>query len=157
MNTLQKLIFVIVAIVLAPFVAAQQPEAQGIAGVSATTVGELLKNGGRKLDKDELEKLVKGATISGIRPSSRPFKYTYKVDGALAGNQSSSGGNSYGVFGTWSVNEQGKLCQKYQTTAYGDFGNVYQFCSSYFKIGTEYYGADTDGEETKALKRTVTR
>jgi len=73
------------------------------------TVGEILDKGCQKLTREEVIKLVPGATISGISMTNYPnFKteYTYKGDGSMSGGALRvSGGGFNSVSGKWSVNE----------------------------------------------------
>jgi hypothetical protein len=93
------------------------------------TVGDLLDKGGKKLTKDELAKLVTGATISGIAPSSPNWKsqHTYKDDGSLSGHafRFSGGMGTVGVWGKWSINEKGQFCIDIRNTAQQRFENCY--------------------------------
>ena len=85
------------------------------------TVGDLLDQGGKKQTKDEFTKLLSGATISGIQAQnpSRKFEITYKEDSSISGRgwEAIGGGNVSGVFGTWSVNDQGQLCHHFKKIA----------------------------------------
>jgi hypothetical protein len=125
----------------------------------AATVGELLDKGGKKLTKDEVAKLIPGATIGGIIPRFPNMKsdHTYKDDGSVSGNvvRVTGGGPSTatGVFGKWSVNEQGQICTDLRDTRGGSFQN----CNFYFRLGDAYYVATTDDKMAQIFEREVKR
>lgn len=127
------------------------------------TVGELLDKGGKKLTKDELARLVTGATIGGIAASDPnwKFQYTYKDDGSVSGNTfrftgagvATTGASTTRISGKWSLNEQGQLCS--DTT--NSFRQKYQRCDFYFSLGTAYFSSPTDDRTAALLEREVQR
>ena len=123
----------------------------------AATVGELLDKGGKKLTKDELAKLVTGATIAGLAQSDPNYRSenTYKDDGSMSGHAFRVSGGTYttGVFGTWSLNDQGQLCVVFKT----NWGWGSQVCNFYFSLGTAYYVAPTDDRMAQLVVREVKR
>ena|SRR3989344_432021 len=163
METLVKMLFAIsVAITSIAVAVAQETTVvppSGIVGAPATTVGELLDKGGKKLAKDELEKLVKGATIKGILPSNPAWssQKTYKDDGSLTGyNYRSSGAHAQtGVTGSWKTNDKGQLCIDMQET-YSVGKNIHS-CTVFFVLGTEYYFAVKDDRSTPIYVREIKR
>src|SRR2546421_9287620 len=105
------------------------------------TVGEILDKGGKKLTKEEVIKLVPGATISGISMTNYPSyksEYTYKGDGSMSGGALKiSGGGYTSASGKWSVNEDGQLCTDRSTSS----GRSDVYCDHYFSLDGKYYAS----------------
>ena len=119
------------------------------------TVGDLLDKGGKKLTKDELSKLLAGATVSGIQRgrSGAKFHNTLNDDGSLRGFAVRVDGSTVGVFGKWSVNEQGQYCVDVRTTS----GSKIEGCSFYFALANSYYSSGTDDRTESLYEREVKR
>ena len=121
------------------------------------TVGELLDKGGKKLTKDELAKLVTGATMSGISPINPSWKSqtTFKGDGSYSGIvvRAGAGVGTSGIFGKWSLNDQGLMC----TDGANSSNQRIQNCNFFFRLGTAYYMGPTDDRTAQLLEREIKR
>ncbi|OGN16417.1 MAG: hypothetical protein A3B99_02825 [Candidatus Yanofskybacteria bacterium RIFCSPHIGHO2_02_FULL_44_12b] len=162
MKTIRVLLFFAISVAIAPVVVAQSTTVspiEGYVGTPPTTVGELLDKGGKKLSKDELEKLVKGTTISGVLPSNPAWssQKTYKDDGSLTGyNYRSSGASAQtGVTGKWQLSDAGELCIAMQEGY--SMGNKIRSCTVFFSLGAAYYFAVKDDRSTPIYVREIKR
>ena len=131
----------IVAIVLSLLtgtVFAQQP----------ATVGDVLDKGGKKLTKEELSALLTGAVVSGTQAGTGAiYRNTLNPDGSVSGSAVRSDGQSVGVFGKWTVNDQGQQCWDLSTGPGSKFGT----CAFYFLLDNVYYTSTSGDERTAAL------
>lgn len=111
-----------------------------------SNVGELLDKGGKQLSKEEiLEKLKNGGKFSGSTRSGASLNLELKVDKSLSGNASSPRGTT-GVFGTWEVEDSGRVCVNYVLQA---LNNRDQACSYQYLLGSERFSAKgTDRSES---------
>src|SRR5471030_3272359 len=123
----------------------------------STTVGEILDKGGNKLTKEEVIKLVTGATVSGISMTNYPtFKseYTYKGDSSMSGGASRvSVGGFTSVKGRWSVTEDGQLCTDRTTS----LDNSKAYCDHYFSLGGKYYASRASDKAALVVEREIKR
>jgi hypothetical protein len=78
--------------------------------VAQSTLGELLDAGGKKLSKEEVQKILSGAYVVGPSTSGATTEYDYKVNGSYSGNLRNADGWQTGVVGAWSVDGSGKVC-----------------------------------------------
>jgi hypothetical protein len=121
------------------------------------TVGEILDKGGQKLTREEVIKLVPGATISGISMTNYPSyksEYTYKGDGSMSGGALKiSGGGFTSASGKWSVNEDGQLCTDRSTSS----GRSDVYCDHYFSLAEKYYASRTADKAALAVEREIKR
>ena len=119
----------------------------GVAPAAGRTIGDLMRDGGRKLSKAEVVTLYTGATVSGDqigRPETR-FQMVYKPDGSAGGSYTNPSANGT-VAGKWSVNEQGQFCSDLVNSS----GGKIQGCSWLFVQAGRYWAARTD-ESTEPL------
>jgi hypothetical protein len=121
------------------------------------TVGEILDNGGKKLAKEEVVKLVTGATISGISMTNYPNyrnEYTYKGDGSMSGGALRISGPGFtSVSGKWSVNEDGQLCTDRSTSS----GRSDVYCDHYFSLDGKYYASREADKPALVVEREIKR
>ena len=118
-------------------VGAQQP----------ATVGDLIDKGGKKIAKDELSALLKGATVSGVQEGSgAKFSNTLNPDGSVKGTAVRTGGDTFELTGKWSVNDKGQLCSDLTP----GWGRHFDSCSFFFTLGNAYYASQSD-ERTGAI------
>jgi hypothetical protein len=119
-----------------------------------STVGELLDKGGKWLNKDEVAKLVTGATISGLqvgRPDVK-FHVIEKADGSVSGGATWPGASTL-VSGTWSINELGQHCSDLTNSA----GAKIQGCFYYLSLDGRFYVAKTNGRAEPLYERQFNR
>jgi hypothetical protein len=121
------------------------------------TVGEILDRGGQRLTKEEVIKLVTGATVSGISMTNYPdykTEYTYKSDGSMGGSSSRIAGRGFNtVNGRWSVNDDGQLCTDRATSS----GRSDVYCDHYFSLGGKYYASRTADKAALGVEREIKR
>lgn len=111
-----------------------------------SNVGELLDKGGKQLSKEQiLEKMKNGSRFSGSSQSGASLNLELKADKSLSGNVSSPRGTS-GVFGTWDVEDSGRVCVNYVVQA---INSRDQTCSFQYLLGSVRYSAKgTDRSES---------
>ena len=102
--------------------------------LAQNTLGELLDVGGKKLSKEGVTAALGGAHVTGASKLGGQLDYVYKADGTFSGNATNSQGRGSGVFGTWTVDDSGKLCADYTLTGVNRRGQnlfllLYQFGS----------------------------
>jgi hypothetical protein len=120
------------------------------------SLGELLDAGGKKLSKTEIMAVLGGANLSGLSKTGGLFQADFKPDGTYAGTVQSAQGKSGGMFGTWIVDESGKVCTEF-TTSLGAAGSSKRSnCAYFYKSGDAYYVVESDTDRSAlALSRTV--
>jgi hypothetical protein len=130
------------------------------AGLSATaaaqaTVGEVLDAGGKKLAKDELMKLIAGATVSGQTQSGGQFQTEYKSDGTFTGTLQNQQMKGVARFGTWTIDDAGSFCT--DTNSRSTYGaRQDKSCGYFYKVGEKYFVAlDSDERGTRVLERVI--
>ncbi len=123
------------------------------------TVGDLLGAGGRKLTRDEIHKVVTDATVSGVVPAnpSRQSEMNYKKDGSASGRSSGGEGvgSTYGLSGTWTVNDQGQFCLKVNRST--DGADRSPPCFYWFVLNERYYTTSSDEKTSRAFIRDIKR
>ncbi len=121
-------------------------------------VGELLDKGAKKIEREELQALLKGATVSGIQRARPDIKFSLKHndDGSTSGSAQRVADNlAYTrVSGTWRVNEKGQHCSDLRNS-FGDKPEGTGSCNYYFKLGDTYWQAATDDRGDTAIERDI--
>src|SRR5476651_1030135 len=107
------------------------------------TVRALIEKGGKKLTKEQLTTLfANGATVTGIVAQNprRKFYNTFNKDGSLAGRSTDiMGQNSYGLLGTWSINDEGQFCTpRVSVASSGNDATPKPPCTFYFVLDSSY-------------------
>jgi hypothetical protein len=128
--------------------------------LAQSTLGELLDAGGVKLSKQQVLEAVTGATVSGPTLNGGTMDIGYKADGTYSGSYQGRAGargiaKEGGVFGKWTVEEDGKLC----TEGHGGAGKDTARCVVFFRVGDQLYEVLGSGANRSAavLKRAVKR
>ena len=123
------------------------------------TVGELLDAGGRQLTKEDVLATLVGANVSGANAGGAFMELTYKGDGTVAGSILSAHALGRGgpVWGTWTVDENGKVCRDVKITIL-DSRQV-QNCAFFFRLSHDYYATrhGSSDRTEQVLKRTIKR
>jgi hypothetical protein len=126
-------------------------------GQQSLTVAALLAKGGRQLNKDEIQSLVSGATVSGtsMNNSAWTSEYSYKSDGTMTGIATRTTGRSAfdKMAGHWSVRDDGQLC----TERAGQVAATQLYCDYYFALDGEYYAARSLDGAALLVDRSVRR
>ena len=120
------------------------------------SLGELLDAGGKKLSKTEVIATLGGANLSGPSKTGGAFQVDFKADGSFTGSVQSAASKSGGLFGTWTVDESGKVCFEF-TSSLGSAGSSRgSNCAFFYKSGDSYFVAESDTDRgTPLLKRTI--
>jgi uncharacterized protein DUF995 len=121
-----------------------------------STVGEVLDAGGKKLNKDELVKLIAGANVSGQTQGGGQFQTEYKADGTFTGTMQSQQMKGVARFGTWTVDDAGSFCTEITSSRGASGARQDKSCGYYYKIGDKYFvGFDSEDRGTRVLERAV--
>lgn len=124
-----------------------------------SALGEIQDKGARKLGKDEVVRLLRGATVRGINASGSEISIDYKADwtiiGAVLPDRSKGSGAASGIYGTWVVEDSGRLCVDATKVIENQ---TQQACGFYFKLGNQYFVSPSDSDgKARLLKRTIER
>jgi hypothetical protein len=109
-------------------------------GQQISTVGDVMDKGGRKLTKEEVQKLFSGATVSGFQGGKFPntrFRNQTSPNGSVSGDAWHGDVWFTKISGTWSVNDAGQFCQDLRN----DQGYKIMGCFFYYSIGDRFYAA----------------
>ena len=118
------------------------------------TVGEILDAGGKILTKDELTKLIAGATVSGATPGGGQFQTDYKADGTFSGTLQTQQGKGRGRFATWTIDDRGLFCSEATIVGYGSSEG--KSCAYLLTLAGKYFVAfDSNERGTHVLERTI--
>jgi len=120
------------------------------------TVGELLDKGAKKIGKEEWLAMLP-ITTSGVWPDGKgEAQLTFKPDGTFSGNaRHYPSGTSSGAYGTWKVDEVGKVCIDERFYAWP---STHQECTVRFKLGEEFFRAPSDSDRSAGtVKTTLTK
>jgi hypothetical protein len=120
-----------------------------------STVGDLLTKGGKRLAREEMVSLIAGATMSGVQidRSDVTFENEYKSDGTVKGFARNAAIGLLSITGTWSVDEQGRLCVDLSNNR----GGIIRNCTVFFVLDGQYYSAGTEARETRVWLRSIKR
>jgi hypothetical protein len=120
------------------------------------TLGQLIDRGGKKLAKDEVKRLVSGATLEGAQGGNFPtttFKNVYAPDGTVRGDAWNKGAWFTRINGKWSVNDAGQLCSELRNDQGGNIAG----CQTYYAVGNTYYAARGDAPSSEVNERKISR
>ena len=118
----------------------------GGACFAQATVAELTTQGAKKLSKEELQKLhAGGVTQKGTTRNGADYTQQNKPDGSVSGNAQSTRGSA-GLYGTWKIEDSGKLCLDLKTTS----GGSLQSCFFVWTLGDKYFSTLEDTAATDA-------
>ena len=119
-------------------------------GFAQSNVGELTQQGGKKLSKEELQQLhAGGVTYKGALTNGGTFTEQHKTDGSVSGSAQTPRGSS-GLTGTWTINDEGRLCTVVTIVANG---NKLDACRVIWKQGDKYFSSDGDAPATAVISR----
>jgi hypothetical protein len=126
----------------------------GIA-LAQNTIGELLAAGGKQLSKDEVLAKLRGSSVTGLTATGGETQIDWKEDGSVSGFIINATGRRGSIFGTWRVDDAGKVCRDitmrfYESTQIKD-------CFVVYGLGDQLYFPATASSDPSAgvLKRTV--
>ena len=122
--------------------------------MAQANLGELLEQGAKRLDKAEVQALLVGATLSGPTTTGGDVRLEVKADGSLSGNI--RGVRSYGVMGTWKLEDDGQFCT--DLTSAGSRSMQIASCNHYYRRGRDYFAVDAAATpDTLVRRREVSR
>ena len=113
------------------------------------TLSDLQAKGAKTLAKDELETVVKGATIHWTTTKGVNFQIKFAEDGSIAGSYINPSRTMKGVplSGTWKIADDGKLCR-----AQVQKGQTDEICWVVSKLGDKYYQGIKTATELQITK-----
>lgn len=131
----------------------------GGSALAQGTLGEIQSKGAKRLAKDELVRLLQGATVRGENNFGSEISVDYKADGTIIGSvlpaKGKRAGEMAGIYGTWKVEDNGRLCVK-STKVLED--RTYTACGFYFRVGREYFTSGSESDpKARLMKRTIER
>ena len=117
-------------------------------------LGGLLDKGTTKLSKEEWMAILP-VSVSYIWLSKNGnFELTYKGDGTHSGNaQHFPSGTSSGAYGTWKIDEGGKICivEKFSNS----YWTTSDFCYFLFKLDGQMFASDSDTDRNARISKAV--
>jgi hypothetical protein len=124
--------------------------------VGQASLGELLDAGGKKLSKAEVTATLGGANLSGVSKTGGLFQADFRADGSYTASVQSAGGKSGGTFGTWTVDDTGKVCVEFTSSLGAAGSSKGSNCAFFYKSGDSYYVSESDADRSAPLlKRTI--
>lgn len=125
--------------------------------LAQSTLGELLAAGGKQLGRDEVLATLRGATVSGTTPAGGEIQIDWKENGSVSGYMTNAPGSRGAIFGTWTVDDTGKVCRDIEirfrpSTQVKDCFPVYRLAEQIY-----FPAAGSPGPSTALMKRTVKR
>lgn len=102
-----------------------------------TTLGEILDKGGHVLEKEELIKMLVGASFSGLRAKGGTIEASVSADGRIGGNMQNPGRAAYNFIGLWKIADDGQFCYDYKGNYPGALPAT--GCAYYVQFGDEFF------------------
>ena len=118
--------------------------------LAQANVGDVVKQGGTKMTKEELQQLHAGCvTLKGTLANGTPYSQVNKADGTVGGVGGNN--NQFTLSGTWKIDDTGKYCHHIATSG-GIRANSRNFV---FKAGSKYFvtTSPADTPETAVRER----
>jgi hypothetical protein len=132
------------------------------AGTTRTAIpsnlGELLDAGGTKLSAAEFKRDVLQRTLVGFWSSGSGIEMMYAPNGSIQGSAQPLPQYPWNsaVNGEWSIGQAEKICTALQIVGGTNRASVPSSCQSWFKLGDDYFVADSDSDRNaKVLRRSV--
>ena len=119
------------------------------------TLGALKAQGAQPVSKEDLAKLLSGASLTRQVERGEVHIHTL-ADGSLNADYRSKMRNVNQIkgYGTWKVSDDGKYCFDIKWNR--GFEDV-SGCRSLYKVADDYYGAGSDGDEAKLYHYTISK
>jgi hypothetical protein len=120
-------------------------------GQQISTVGDVMDKGGKKLTKEEVQKLASGATVSGFQNNHPNIRFRNQLlpNGSVSGDAWNGDAWFTKISGTWSVNDAGQFCQDLRNDQSGKITG----CVYYYAVGDRFYAATGTDRSTPANVR----
>lgn len=118
--------------------------------LAQANVGDVMKQGGAKMSKEELQQLhAGGVTMKGTLNNGTPYSQQNKADGTVGGVGGNN--NEFTLSGTWKIDDTGKYCHDIASSG----GIKANSCNSVYKAGGKYFvtTTPTDTPETAVRER----
>ena len=129
--------------------------------LAQATLGALLDAGAKPLSTAAFNDELVQRMIAGPTPTGGKLEVMYTMDGRMQGTGTSAATTSSvvplsPVSGDWTADEKGRICTTMRIGAWASGSVVMTRCQYWFKLGNEYYFADSDVDRSaKVLKRTI--
>ncbi|CAA6603502.1 conserved exported hypothetical protein [Rhodospirillaceae bacterium LM-1] len=120
------------------------------------SLGELVSQGGRKIEREELVELLSGLVMTGdsLNNPGAIIHFEYEGDGSVAGFTRTADGREFRSKGKWTVDATGKFCRDMirdgNGTRWGD-------CRFFYRLNEGYFASDPDNPSAKVEKRVFTK
>ena len=113
---------------------------------SAQLTGADLKAKGTRMNKAEVETVVKGSTLRYTSAGGQPYQYVLNADGTFEGTTTTRQGrpSRTGHHGTWNVTDEGRFCRSDETKGQAD-----DLCLQIWKLDGKYYYTNQSGRVTE--------
>lgn len=119
-------------------------------------IKELVSQGGKKIEREELVALLSGLVMSGdsLNNAGGVIHFEYEGDGSVSGFMRASDGREFRSQGKWTVDDAGKFCRdmirESNATRWGD-------CRFFYRLNDGYFATDPDNPSAKVEKRIFTK
>jgi len=132
-------------------------------GLAQTTLGALLDAGAKPVTTAQFKEELVQRVMSGPTPSGGKLEIVYTADGRLqgSGTQASTASSVVPwapISGDWSDDDKGRICTSMRVgvTSAGSSVLLPKRCQYWYKLGMEYYFADSDTDRSaKVLSRAI--
>lgn len=118
---------------------------------SPSTLGDLQDRGAKRLDAEELRKLVTGAEVTGGVTAGGRYSMRNDADGRFTGTFTSSGGSNDRIWGRWRIDDSGRLCGT------NEAARMSEICSQYYVLDGTYYSTSGEGRSAPVAVRRISR
>jgi hypothetical protein len=133
--------------------------------VAQTNLGELLDAGATPLAAEEFRQDVVGRMLVGPTATGGKLELRYITDGSVTGAATLQRGQyaETTVSGTWTIDDNGRVCISMRVGAGGAMGNASwgpvvlpARCQRWFKYAGAYFVSDSESDRSgKVLRRTL--
>ena len=130
-------------------------------GCAQSTLGALLEAGAKPLPPAQFKEEVVQRAITGPTLTGGQLQLFYATNGTIAGEglmRAQTTTPPASLYGEWKTDELGRVCTSMRLSGTASTPPVQfpQRCQYWFKLGNEYYFADSDTDRSaKVLKRTI--
>jgi hypothetical protein len=122
------------------------------------TIGELMAAGGKQLSKDEVLATLSGSSASGQLANGGETQIDWNANGSVSGYMTNATGRRGSIYGTWKVDDEGKICRELTIKFYES--SQVKDCFPVFRLGDQIYFPGpytTIGPSVAIVKRTIKR
>lgn len=101
------------------------------------TIGELVAAGGKQLNKEEVLTTFSGASASGPLANGGETQIDWNANGSVSGYMTNATGRRGSIYGTWKVDNEGKICRELTIKFYES--SQVKDCFPVFRLGDQIY------------------